>query len=121
MNVENLEIADLDGCEADGWALPLVRVRVVAKRKISAISFEFWFPEEDGNNANAMFVISSPGSRTQFLELPAATPKEVVIPTIVEAGNDASIMLTCDHLIANKGADIRELSFIIMSIKGVAF
>jgi hypothetical protein len=120
MRVENIEIADIDGCESDGWAAPKVRLRLVAKRRISALAFEFWFPEEEQNNEPALLVLSAENAKTQFIEVSPSTPKEVILQMALEENWEVSVMITCDHLIENKGEDKRCLSYMLLSLKGIA-
>ena len=120
MKVENLDLPDIAGCEPDGWSLPLVRLRVVSKTKLSAIVFEIWVPDEQGNDAEALVILSGGGNiRTEYVTLRAGEPTQVTIPIYLEAGWDVSFMLTSDHLVLNRGSDARELSFMILAIRGV--
>lgn len=119
MKIENISIADIDGCEPDGWASPEVRMRVVAETKVSALSFEVWIPEEEGNDESALFVVSSAGNKTQFIDVTPSVPREVTIPVYLESTWDYSVKITCDHRVTTKGDDVRDLSFKMLGVKGV--
>jgi hypothetical protein len=119
MKIENLTIPDISGCEADGWSEPKLRLRVVATEKISAIAFDVWFPEEEGGKESALFIISSQGSPSVFINVPAGEPTTLTLPSYSETGWDTSILLTCDNVVKNKGQDIRVLSFVVHAIRGI--
>ncbi len=121
LKVENLEVPDLAGCERDGWCVPLVRLRAIASVPISGITFEFWMPPEADNDEEALVIVSGPNNiKTQYVTMRTGEPAQVTIPLPMQAGWDASFMLTSDHLVLNKGDDSRELSFMILAIRGVA-
>lgn len=121
MKVENLDVPDLAGCERDGWCSALVRLRAVAKVPLSGISFEFWMPHEPENDEEALVIVSGPSNiKTQYVTMQTGEPAQVTVPLHMQAGWDASFMLTSDHLVMNKGGDARELSFMILAIRGIA-
>lgn len=115
MILNGLDIAEADGVHDDGWCWPIVKLRLIATSVCSELRVGVWVKPEVGEKDRTVFTITSDGAPATVQVVPFDAPVEIGIPVTMTAGDVINLRISTPHR-ASKGADARDLSFILSSL-----
>lgn len=116
--LSGLAITEADGLHDDGWCWPIVKLRLTVEGPCSEIRVGVWVKPEGGEKDRTVFTITSDKASAMVEVVPFGAPVEIGLPVTMTAGDAINLRISTPHR-ASKGADVRDLSFVLLSLVAV--
>jgi hypothetical protein len=117
MQISGLEILDSDGLHLDDdWCRWLVRMRVGAKCNARELRIGVWLPPGDSDAVGSLFTVTAANCRLVARALRFGEGMELKVPIDLSPGAELTFQVDCENVVTEKGADRRQLSFVMTSL-----
>jgi GT2 family glycosyltransferase len=117
VNVRGAEVTQRHGAYADNWCEAAASIHLRTRREAGMLELTVWIPPPPAGPATARFAVQVDRDDALVFDLPFAVVVRVQLPCAHAAGRELTLSMLCDTVFADRGADLRPISFQVTAVR----
>ena len=116
MNIRGADVTQRHGMYDDNWCEAAASMQLRTIHPATMLELTIWLAPAPGAPATARFAVQVDRDDALVFDLPYAVPVRVQLPCAHEAGEQLMLSMLCDTFAADRGADLRPISFQLTAV-----